>query len=88
VGSNPTQDMDVWYVYVFILCLCCPVFRLRICDKLITRPKSPTVCKMITKLKNQGPRVLYSPWGKKCPFYAGNSLPFHALSVQERTDFT
>jgi hypothetical protein len=19
--------MDVWYVYVFILCLCCPVFR-------------------------------------------------------------
>jgi hypothetical protein len=21
VGSNPTQDMDVWYVYVFILCL-------------------------------------------------------------------
>jgi hypothetical protein len=27
VGFNPTQDMDVWYVYVFILCLCCPVFR-------------------------------------------------------------
>jgi hypothetical protein len=21
VGSNPTQGMDVWYVYVFILCL-------------------------------------------------------------------
>jgi hypothetical protein len=27
VGSNPTQGMNVWYVYVFILCLCCPVFR-------------------------------------------------------------
>jgi hypothetical protein len=27
VGSNPTQGMDVWYVYVFILCLCCLVFR-------------------------------------------------------------
>jgi hypothetical protein len=27
VVSNPTQGMDVWYVYVFILCLCCPVFR-------------------------------------------------------------
>jgi hypothetical protein len=27
MGSNPTQGMDVWYVYVFILRLCCPVFR-------------------------------------------------------------
>jgi hypothetical protein len=27
VGSNPIQGMDVWYVYVFILCLCCPLFR-------------------------------------------------------------
>jgi hypothetical protein len=27
VGSNPTQGMDVWYVYVFILSLCCPAFR-------------------------------------------------------------
>jgi hypothetical protein len=27
VGSNTTQGMDVWYVYMFILCLCCPVFR-------------------------------------------------------------
>jgi hypothetical protein len=25
VGSNPTQGMGVWYVYVFILCLCCLV---------------------------------------------------------------
>jgi hypothetical protein len=22
--------MDVWYVYVFILCLCCPVFTQKI----------------------------------------------------------
>jgi hypothetical protein len=27
VGLNPTQGMDVLCVYVFILCLCCPVFR-------------------------------------------------------------
>jgi hypothetical protein len=27
VGLNPTQGMYVWYVYVFILCLCCTVFR-------------------------------------------------------------
>jgi hypothetical protein len=34
--------MDAWYVYVFILCLCCPVFMYRPCDELITRPSSPT----------------------------------------------
>jgi hypothetical protein len=45
VGSNPTQGMDFWYVYVFILCLCSPVFRYRPCDELITRQRSPTVCK-------------------------------------------
>jgi hypothetical protein len=44
VGSNPTQGMDVWCVYVFILCLCCPVFRTRPCDELITRQRSPTDC--------------------------------------------
>jgi hypothetical protein len=27
VGLNPTQGMDVWCLYVFILCLCCSVFR-------------------------------------------------------------
>jgi hypothetical protein len=27
VDSNPTQGMDVWRVYVFIHCLCTPVFR-------------------------------------------------------------
>jgi hypothetical protein len=52
-GSNPTQGMDVWCVYVFILCLYCPVFRQRSCDELITHPSNTTVCKMIMKLKNQ-----------------------------------
>jgi hypothetical protein len=58
VGLNPTQGMDVWSVYVFILCLCCPVFRQRPCDELITRPRSHTVCNMIMKLKSwgQGPK--------------------------------
>jgi hypothetical protein len=42
-------------VYVFILCLCCPVFRQRPCDEQVTRPGSPTICKMIMKLKNQRP---------------------------------
>jgi hypothetical protein len=52
--------MDVWYVYMFILCLCCPVFRYRPCDELITRPRSSTVYKMIMKLKirGQSPRGL------------------------------
>jgi hypothetical protein len=27
VGSNPTQGINVWCLYVFILCLCCPAFR-------------------------------------------------------------
>jgi hypothetical protein len=27
MDSNPTQGMDVWCVYMFILCLCCPVSR-------------------------------------------------------------
>jgi hypothetical protein len=27
VDSNPTQGMDIWCVYAFILYLCCPVFR-------------------------------------------------------------
>jgi hypothetical protein len=44
VGSNPTQGIDVWCVYAFILCLCCHVFRLRLCDGLITRLRSSTVC--------------------------------------------
>jgi hypothetical protein len=43
--------MDVWYVYVFILCLCCPVFRQRPCDELITRPGSSSVRKMIKMKK-------------------------------------
>jgi hypothetical protein len=27
MGSNPTQGMNIWCVYLLILCLCCPVFR-------------------------------------------------------------
>jgi hypothetical protein len=49
LGSNSTQGMDVWCV-----CLCCPVFRYGPCDELITRPRSPAVCKMIMKLKIRG----------------------------------
>jgi hypothetical protein len=26
------------------LCLCCPVYRLRLCDELISHPRRPTVC--------------------------------------------
>jgi hypothetical protein len=64
--SNPTQG-TMFCVYVFILCSCCPVFRQRPCDELITRPGSPTVCEIIMKLKirGQGPRGLWSQWKKK-----------------------
>jgi hypothetical protein len=27
VVSDATEGMDVWCVYAFILCLCCPVFK-------------------------------------------------------------
>jgi hypothetical protein len=27
VGLIPNSGMDIWCVCVFILCLCCPVFR-------------------------------------------------------------
>jgi hypothetical protein len=51
-------------VYVFILCLCCSVFRQRPCEELITRPRSPTVCKNDheTERRGQDPRGLYSQW--------------------------
>jgi hypothetical protein len=42
------------YVCLFILCLRCSVCRYRPCDRLITLPRSPTVCvKKITKLKKR-----------------------------------
>jgi hypothetical protein len=47
VGSNPTQGMNVWYVFSY-----------RHCDELITRLKSPAVCKMIMKLNKIAPRGL------------------------------
>jgi hypothetical protein len=42
--------MDPWYA----LCVY-SVFRYRPCDGLTTRSRSPTVCKMIMKLRNQRP---------------------------------
>jgi hypothetical protein len=67
LSSNLTQGMNVWYAYVFILCLCCPVFRQRPCDEVITSPRSPTTCKMIMKLRNQrpGPKGAVEPVKKK-----------------------
>jgi hypothetical protein len=53
MDSNPTQGMDICCVYVFILCLCCPAFRERLCGELIARQSSPTICKMIMKLKDE-----------------------------------
>jgi hypothetical protein len=68
VGSNLAQGMDVWCAHAYILCLCCPVFRWRPCDGLITRPNSPTVCeKMTTEVnKRSGPWMAWkSHWKKR-----------------------
>jgi hypothetical protein len=35
----------IFGVCMCLFCLCCPVFRQRPCDELITRPRSPTLCK-------------------------------------------
>jgi hypothetical protein len=82
VVSNPTQGMDVWCVYAFILCLCCPVFRQRPCDGLITRPRNVTFCEKWLRnwIRDQGPewagraiekkksdcRVLTQVWRTNC----------------------
>jgi hypothetical protein len=65
--------MDVWCVYAFILCLCCPVFRERHCDGLITRPRSPTVCvELITELnKRPGPWMVWKSRCEKCKIIWG-----------------
>jgi hypothetical protein len=44
-------------VYAFILCLCCPAFRERPCDRLITHPKSPTICEkwLWNRIRGQRP---------------------------------
>jgi hypothetical protein len=48
--SNPTEG-----IYVWCLCMCVrfPVFvyKKRLCDELITRPRSPTDCLRSSKLK-------------------------------------
>jgi hypothetical protein len=53
MGSNPTQSLDVWCVYAFIPCLCCPVLGTG-----LTKSCSPVqgvlpAVKMIKKLINQ-----------------------------------
>jgi hypothetical protein len=56
-------------VCMCLFCLCCPVFRLRPCDELITRPRSPAVCKMIMKLKKRpGPKGAIEPVKKNLSF--------------------
>jgi hypothetical protein len=62
VGSNPIQDMDVWCMCAFILCLCFPVLRQWPCSGLITRPRSPTVCE---KWLRNWIRGLGSEWAGK-----------------------
>jgi hypothetical protein len=57
VGETLTEFMDVWCVYVFILCLCCPVFKWRPCDKMNTRRRSTD---QVTERTGQGPQGLYS----------------------------
>jgi hypothetical protein len=78
VGSNRTQGTDVWCVYAFILCLCCPVYRQGPCDELITRPRSPTVCKWeISPMLQSGskrkekmhPFLLHWSWGGYEKYY-------------------
>jgi hypothetical protein len=67
MGSNPTQGM-MFGVYVFILCLCCPVFGQRPCDGPITR-SSPTVCKKDHETeKETGPTGVVEPVEKKLFF--------------------
>jgi hypothetical protein len=69
VCSNPTQGMDVLCVYAFILCLCCPVVRYRLCDGLITNPKSPTICEKWLRnwIRGQGPEWAGRAIEKKKP---------------------
>jgi hypothetical protein len=47
VGSNPNRGMDIC-LRLFCVCVLC---RLRPCDGLISRPRSPTGCLEIKKLK-------------------------------------
>jgi hypothetical protein len=100
VGLNPTQGMDVWCVYVFILCLYCSVFRQRPCDELITRPRSPTICKNDHETEKQRPRPKWAVEPvkkKKLQHYHLKKLPFdcqqpdqsslHPLNVFSQNQF-
>jgi hypothetical protein len=45
VGSNTTQGMDVLCVCMRLFCVCVVLcLGSGLCDGLITRPTSPTVC--------------------------------------------
>jgi hypothetical protein len=63
-----------------LFCVCCPVFRYRPCDELITRIRSPTVCKMILKLKikRPGPKGGVQPVKKKKHKYV------HSVTIPAR----
>jgi hypothetical protein len=50
VGSNPTQGMGVWCLCVYVR-FSVFVYRQRLCDELITRPRSHTGCLRSSKLK-------------------------------------
>jgi hypothetical protein len=52
--ESQTRHECLVCVCVF-LCLCCPVFRQRHCDELITRPRGPTVCKNDHETEKQRP---------------------------------
>lgn len=41
MGSNPIREMDV---YQCILCVYVVLCRYRHCDRLISHPRSPTIC--------------------------------------------
>jgi hypothetical protein len=57
------------YACVFILCLCCPVFKQRPCDGPITRPRSPTDCVNPKKKLKPPVRVRYKRNGHKKGIY-------------------
>jgi hypothetical protein len=66
LGSNPTQGIDVWCVYVFILCLCCPVLGRGLATSCpLAQGVLPSV-KMTMKLKKgPGPTGAVEPVKKK-----------------------
>jgi hypothetical protein len=62
--------------------LCCPVFRQRPCDGLITHPRSPTVCEkwLRKRIKGQGPEWAGRAVGKKKKISVWFTEHFHCPS--------